>query len=396
MGHLSAALIHGYLQRALEWLQAYTGEMPLHRFLKHKFRQHPQLGARDRHFITALLYDYFRLGHSFPGRTAAEKMLIGFLVCEKDPAPLIQVLLPAWMEACSRPEPIDRASWFPDFRVEEIFPWQWLLSASLDARAFALSYLQQPEVFVRIRPGHERVFTTLDLPMRKLEENILAFPAGLDLKHHLPAMEGIDYVVQDYASQQVMAYLVKYLQQLQPGKCWNIWDCCAGSGGKSIYLYDYLSIGRLVVTDIRASILTNLSKRFQLAGLKKYTAVPVDVRRETELKRIMGRMRFQLILADVPCTGSGTWARTPEQLHFFLPEQLTDFQQSQLAILRQATKYLEPGGYLAYITCSVFKPENEDVVAALQADGLQLIDSRLIAGYASGGDALYVALLKAR
>jgi len=64
---------------------------------------------------------------------------------------------------------------------------------------------------------------------------------------------------------------------------------------------------------------------------------------------------YQLIVCDAPCTGSGTWSRTPENLFYFKPEIVEDFAQRQKQIVTNVIPYLQNEGLLFYITCSVFK-----------------------------------------
>lgn len=100
-----------------------------------------------------------------------------------------------------------------------------------------------------------------------------------------------------------------------------------------------------------------------------------------------------LVMADVPCSGSGTWGRTPEQLLCFREEQLMAYQTLQRAILRNAVKAIQPGGFLLYSTCSVFRAENEEQVRFIQEElQLERMESRLLTGYAQKADTLFAAL----
>jgi len=87
---------------------------------------------------------------------------------------------------------------------------------------------------------------------------------------------------------------------------------------------------------------------------------------------------FDRVLADVPCSGSGTLGRNPEIKWRLRPEDLRDLHRRQVAILRAALSCLVPGGRLVYSTCSLEREENEDVVAELMAgrDDLRLLDCR--------------------
>ena len=77
---------------------------------------------------------------------------------------------------------------------------------------------------------------------------------------------------------------------------------------------------------------------------------------------------FDRVLADVPCSGTGTLARNPEIKWRLTPQDLADLQARQLAILRSAMTQLAPGGRLIYSTCSLEREENEDVIERLSKE----------------------------
>jgi 16S rRNA (cytosine967-C5)-methyltransferase len=107
--------------------------------------------------------------------------------------------------------------------------------------------------------------------------------------------------------------------------------------------------------------------------------------------------QYDLIIADVPCSGSGTWARTPEQLYFFKKERIKYYSDLQKAITGAVASSIRSGGHLLYITCSVFAEENEKVVAHLE-DNYQLrtVAASLFKGYSDNADTLFAALLTSR
>ena len=151
------------------------------------------------------------------------------------------------------------------------------------------------------------------------------------------------------------------------------------------------------VSDIRESILANLKKRFQKAGIKNFKSFVADL---TGSPFTPGTHRdlhppFDLIIADVPCSGSGTWSRTPEQLCFFDLKKINEYTNLQRRIISNIIKCLRPGGYLLYITCSVFKMENEVITDFIQKEfHLQLIKMELLKGYTLKADTLFAALLR--
>jgi 16S rRNA (cytosine967-C5)-methyltransferase len=146
----------------------------------------------------------------------------------------------------------------------------------------------------------------------------------------------------------------------------------------------------LTVSDIRSSVLANLNKRLAKAGWKNYTQLEVDLTKTTP-----HLPQQQLIICDAPCSGSGTWGRTPENIRFFTEEHIRHYTERQRAILAHILPLLQAGGYLLYITCSVFREENEEMVAwLLQEGGMELVKQEVIQGYRQQADTMFGALLR--
>lgn len=200
-----------------------------------------------------------------------------------------------------------------------------------------------------------------------------------------------DVVIQDKSSQQV-GELMKEIKEKRAGEKLDIWDCCAASGGKSILAWDILGSLNLTVTDVRRSILSNLEKRFRTAGIHPYRHFIADLSDHSS-KTVAGK--FDLIIADVPCTGSGTWARTPEQLYYFRKQKIEEYAALQKKIISNVWPSLKTGGYLLYITCSVFEKENELQVDQFCKNLGGLIHRReYLKGYMDKADTLYAALIQ--
>lgn len=140
---------------------------------------------------------------------------------------------------------------------------------------------------------------------------------------------------------------------LLAGKGSRILDCCAAPGGKTRILATRNSDAKVVAVELhehRASLLR------RLVSEKNVEVIVTDVR---ELAVGEG---FDCVLADVPCSGTGTLARNPEIKWRLKPEDLGDLQGRQLFILQAAIRQVAPGGRLTYSTCSLEREENEDVV----------------------------------
>src|SRR5690606_20084738 len=209
----------------------------------------------------------------------------------------------------------------------------------------------------------------------------LALPNGTALDR-VPGIAGM-YEVQDFSSQQTGDYF-----EAAPGECW--WDACAGAGGKSLMLLDRHPDVRLLVSDTRNSILRNLDVRFDMAGITSYRRKILDLTRDT--RAILNDEQFDGIILDAPCTGSGTWARTPEVISAFDEQRIAAFAGLQRRIAGNAILHLKSGKPLIYITCSVFSEENEETVSFLQEQyGLKSEKTALLTGYRRRADTLFVA-----
>ena len=374
-------------------------------FLKSFFSQNKKYGSNDRKQISNLCYCYFRLGHALQQLPTEERLVAGLFLCEQRPQELLENIKPEWNELIALPP--DEKLGMLNFTLGDIFPWQDEMSEEVDKNEFASSFLVQPDLFLRLRPGQEQVVK------QKLQLTNISFN---EINHHCLSLENAlqvdklieldkEAVIQDYNSQRMEEFLTPSTPlgtaqnsstplQLHAGP-FSVYDCCAGSGGKSILAYDILKNIHLTVSDIRKPILVNLEQRFQRAGIKNYTAFVEDL---SILKNKPGNIKhqiFDLVICDAPCTGSGTWGRTPEQLYYFRKERIDYYSNLQKNILENVIHLVRAGGHLLYVTCSVFKKENEEVVHFLEQEfNLKLEKKELLKGYDKKADTLFVALLQ--
>ena len=148
--------------------------------------------------------------------------------------------------------------------------------------------------------------------------------------------------VQDLGSQIVCAALAQYARG-------RVLDYCAGAGGKALALADMApEIREIEVHDANPSRMRDLWHRAARAGISKIQKAKLDEAGQS----------FDLVLADVPCSGSGRWRRNPEQKWVLSAEDLARLLVLQAQILEDAGQFVRPGGFIAYVTCSVLEQEN--------------------------------------
>src|ERR1700761_127001 len=141
----------------------------------------------------------------------------------------------------------------------------------------------------------------------------------------------------------------------------RIWDACAAPGGKTSVLARRHSSAEVLATDISA-------KRLQAMRRRVETNLPDRKIRtlESDASRLpASEGDFDLILCDVPCSGTGTLSRNPEIRHRLQPSEIERQGARQREILSAAVKRLRPGGRLLYSTCSLEPEENEEIVNSM-------------------------------
>ena len=140
-----------------------------------------------------------------------------------------------------------------------------------------------------------------------------------------------------------------------------ILDCCAAPGGKTLILAERNPNAHIVACEASPQRLAQLSERLAPLGRRHEC-------RLADAAALTDENVYDLALADVPCSGTGTLGRNPEIRHRLRPEDFRRQAERQTAILRAALRAVRPGGYVVYSTCSLEPEENENVVAAVLAE----------------------------
>jgi 16S rRNA (cytosine967-C5)-methyltransferase len=197
----------------------------------------------------------------------------------------------------------------------------------------------------------------------RLELGALLAAAGAVISGDLttsPAYREGRVRVQDEGS-QLIAELAACASEDSSRKIESILDACAAPGGKTLILAERNPQARILACESSPKRLAELTTR-----LAAY-AGRVECRL-ADATALNGESAFDLVLADVPCSGTGTLGRNPEIRHRLGPEDLPRHADRQYAILSAALRSARPGGRIVYSTCSLEPEEDEQVVAAVLAE----------------------------
>jgi 16S rRNA (cytosine967-C5)-methyltransferase len=233
------------------------------------------------------------------------------------------------------------------------FVTRWVQELGIDATRQVCGFDQQiPETAISIHDrglAEELKNEGIQLASGHLLASSLRVVAGDVTKTQ--AFRAGRLALQDEAS-QLVALLV--------GHGSRILDCCAAPGGKTRALAARNPSATIIAAELHPHR-ARLLRRLVSAGNVQIIAADACTLPITA--------RFDRVLADVPCSGTGTLARNPEIKWRLKPEDLLDLQARQLSILVSAMRCVAPGGKLVYSTCSLEKEENVEVVERALASG---------------------------
>lgn len=210
----------------------------------------------------------------------------------------------------------------------------------------------------------------------------------------LPGFEQGWWSVQDYSAQQAGALL-----PITDGM--RVLDACAAPGGKTAHLLERADIS-LVALDSDAIRLQRVSQNLERLGLDS-DQVQVLAADAADVKQWWDGTAFDAILADVPCTASGIVRRHPDIRWLRRPQDIAATAALQATIADALWLTLKPGGYMLYVTCSIFPQEGIEqskAFLARHADAValpgpgQILPQPVVAGQPSGDGFFYQLLRK--
>lgn len=346
-------------------------------------------GSGDRHAVRDLVYDALRCKRSFAalggGMTGRGLVLGGLRAAGLDeqglftgeghaPAPVTASEVGHTPQGA---EALDVQDW--------IFP---LLNNALpdDAHEILQALRRRAPVFLRVNAAK----ATRDEACKALAGDGIVARAVDGLTFGLEVLENARKIhtsaayadglveLQDASSQAVVEAL-----PLQEGQ--RVLDYCAGGGGKTLAMAARARL-QLFAHDADPGRMRDLVARAKRAG------VEVTLTDKPEIKA-----PYDLILTDVPCSGSGSWRRDPMGKWSLTPERLANLCQTQARILTQTAPMVAPRGVLAYATCSLLREENEDQITdflSRSKDWICILQRRFTP--LTGGDGFFLALLQRR
>ncbi len=372
----------GRVQAAIEVLDDMeTRHRPVAEALKDWGRSHRFAGSGDRAAIGNIVYDSLRNRAStryLMDSDSARKLVLGTLLRHWDFT--AEKLREAFEGDKFAPDALDekeQASFAsrdltnaPLYIQGDVPEW---CAASFEAN-FSDDWLDEAKAMTKRPPVDLRVNTLKSTPEKiaralsksgvkptHLARNGLRIAAGDGFyrQPNVQAEAGFQkgwFEIQDEGSQ-----IVSDLIYARPGE--QVLDYCAGAGGKTLALAAAMeNKGQIHAYDADKHRLKPIYERIKRAGTRNVQVHAPD----DDLTALVGNM--DRVVVDAPCTGSGTWRRRPDAKWRLSEENLSQRMQQQEEVLSQASPFVRPGGYLVYITCSVFPEENENQVYSFCED----------------------------
>ncbi|MDO5658985.1 MAG: RsmB/NOP family class I SAM-dependent RNA methyltransferase [Paracoccus sp. (in: a-proteobacteria)] len=345
-------------------------------------------GSGDRAAIRDLVFDSLRrrashaaLGGGLSGRGL---MIGGLREAGRDPAEVFtgEGHAPAPLTGAeTTPQPP------PDHDLPEWLWPEWAASLGDDAQAVAEAMRDRAPVWLRVNAlkaslaeaaralAADGVETVTD---QRLTTALRVVSGERRIAASSPYRDGL-VELQDLSPQLACAAV-----PVEDGQ--SLLDFCAGGGGKTLALGARAARAalRLTAHDAIPRRMSDLPARAARAGLRVTLSPPAPLARD-----------YDLVVADVPCSGSGTWRRTPDAKWRLSAEDLDAVVALQARILDQAAALTRPGGVLAYMTCSLLMRENDGQISGFLARsaGWNLSYRRLFTPL-DASDGFFLALMR--
>ena len=330
--------------------KVFEDKLPADNVVNTYLRERKYIGSKDRRFIVEKVWDMIRHRRRLSFEAGGEdvrKMLLVYLKDEnldlifgadEYALPPLSKEEKQWLKALPQtPYPADVELETPKWLFDKIGNEVLLRSMNTTAPA---------DLRINTRCGRDEV-------LAKLRAEGLFFakapysPIGIRSEERVNlnncmAYQNGEVDVQDEAS-QLAAILCDARPELE------IMDYCAGAGGKTLtMLYLMHNQGKIAVHDINWGRLEAIKDRALRLGAKEF-----------EIIKDLPNRQYDLFVLDAPCSGSGTWRRSPDAKFRITPEKLKEIVGVQRQVLDVAYKHTKRGGRIVYMTCSILEDENQ-------------------------------------
>jgi len=347
-------------------------DMPADTVVSGYFRQHRDLGSRERHALAETAYAVLRrrllYAHQAQSGSGALERRLAALAWQGSETFLRGALGPQEQKWLAEEQAVDPASlpeklrhnlpdWLAGALRKELGEGFWPLVASLDAVA---------PLDLRVNSlKAKREDVQAALKEAGIEAEATPFsPWGLRI-HSKPALQKLDLFIQGQVEvQDEGSQLLAAMVGAKRGEM--VVDFCAGAGGKTLAIGAMMrNTGRLYAFDVSGHRLEGLKPRLARSGLSNVYPAQIAHERDERIKRLVGKI--DRVLVDAPCSGLGTLRRNPDLKWRQSPKGIEELIVKQTAILDSAARLVKPGGRLVYATCSLLQRENEDIASAFAA-----------------------------
>ena len=336
----------------------FKDEQPADGIINEYLRSRKYIGSKDRRFITETTWQIIRNRRKleFDSQSVEPRKILLFFAKDKlseifdgSPyglAPLSsqeQKLLSAENE---QPYPAAVEAECPD----------WLF-AKINDMEFCKALNQPAEADFRAN-GHSREEVIARLESEGISAAPMPYaPQGFRVKDRFALGNCAAYQDGWFEPQDEASQIAALLCDVRPEH--KIIDYCCGAGGKSLALADLLhNQGHILAHDISAKRLENIKPRITRLGVKNIELIDIVATTDRD---------FDRFIIDAPCSGTGTWRRSPDAKFRLTAQKLFGLNQIQAELLSIAAAKTKIGGRIIYITCSVLPDENEDIINAFFA-----------------------------
>lgn len=216
--------------------------------------------------------------------------------------------------------------------------------------------------------------------------------SGYDSIRRLPGFNKGLFTVQDETS----TYTVEHIG-IKPGD--KVLDICSAPGGKSLLAYELATdgdkTGVIVSRDISDKKLDKIRENAERMG----ASLTVEIGDATELDKGLAELpddeKFDVVIADVPCSGLGIIGRKNDIKYHVTPESMEELAVQGLKILKNASNYLKKKGTLCFSTCTINPKENGEVVKAfLDESDFSIVEEKTFLQGIDGSDGFYYCIMK--